>query len=109
MPRGETEHRVLAPYLVELIERNSYFRQPNVERRQIEKAAYKKGWELRLVLNNEDEVALADQLIRQSGLRPGRPFGKWGRWVIPMYGRRMVEVVQANVDLRKQGTRKKRA
>jgi hypothetical protein len=101
MPKVGTEQRVLAPYLVQLIERNSYLRQPNEDRRKEEKTNYRKGWELRLVLDNESEVEAAVRSIASSGLKAGRPFKKWSRWVIPLYGREAVKLIQQEVDLRK--------
>lgn len=109
MPKIGTEQHVLSPYLVQLIERNSYFRLPNEDRRKEEETNYRKGWELRLVVDNESEVEAAMRSIASSGLKAGRPFKKWSRWVIPLYGQKVVEVVQAGVDLKKQGRRKRRA
>ena len=92
----------LGRHLIELVERNAYIRQPNAERRKLEKTNYKKGWEVRLVLRNEAEVEVARRLLEKSGLKAGRPFPKARQWVLPLYGRRMVDLVNANADLRKR-------
>lgn len=94
----------LGPHLIKLIERNAYIRQPDAERRKLEKTHYKKGWEVRLVLGSEDEVKVARRLIRQSGLKAGRPFAKHRQWVLPFYGRKTVELIKANAEI---GTKRK--
>ncbi len=98
-----TTHDRLGAHLVKLIRRNAYVRQPNAERRKLEKTHYKKGWEVRLVLKSEAEVAVARRLLEKSGLKAGRPFAKARQWVLPLYGRKMVELVSAYADLGKKG------
>ena len=63
----------LERHLIELVERNAYIRQPNAERRKLEKTNYKKGWEVRLVLRNEAEVEVARRLLEKSGPAMGAP------------------------------------
>lgn len=92
----------LAPQLVELVRRNAYMRRPNPERRKREKTNYKKGWEVRLVLKDETEVEKAHRLVERSGLKAGKAFTKARQWILPLYGRRTVELVTAAVDLKKK-------
>lgn len=101
---GETEgagQERLAPELVRLISRNAYLRQPNIARRKSEKARYRKGWELRLVLRDEAALAAAQRLVEDSGLKAGRPFIKHSRWVLPLYGRKTVDLLKAHVRRRR--------
>ena len=70
--------------------RNAYFRRPDRARQQGGHRAYRKGWEVRLVLKDEDEVGLVSSLIRQVGLNPGRAFRKGRKWIVPIYGKEAV-------------------
>lgn len=81
--------------LLEIYMRNGYARTPNAERRTREKALYKKGWEIRLVLKNENELAEVRRLLRQAGIEPGRPFMKSKQWVQPLYGKEVAEKFEA--------------
>ena len=77
--------------LIELYRKNGYARTPNTKRRASEKAKYKKGWEIRLVLGSEDELDEVRRLLKQEGMEPGNPFRKSTRWVQPLYGKRIFE------------------
>lgn len=74
--------------------RNSYCRRPDEDRLQEGHRAYRKGWEVRLVLKDEDEVGLVNPLIRRVGLNPGKAFQKGKKWIVPVYGREAVESFQ---------------
>jgi hypothetical protein len=77
--------------LVGLFLRNGYVRSPSETRRDREGREYKKGYEVRLVLNTREELAQARRLLAQAGLRAGRPFAKHRRIVQPIYGREALE------------------
>lgn len=57
---------------------------------------YRKGWEVRLVLRNDEDVQRTRRLIEQVGLKPGRPFLKSGRPVQPIYGKAAVDWFRAD-------------
>jgi hypothetical protein len=104
----DTRSGQLDPGLILLIRRNAYVRQPNTKRRRREKTKYKKGWEVRIVLDDETEINFAQGLLDRSGVKAGRPFAKHRRWVIPVYGRTMVELIKKHTGLRKKRRRPKR-
>ena len=66
--------------------RNGYVRRIDRERREKEGALYKKGDEVRLVAGSRAELAEIRRLLRQAGLKPGRPFAKARQWRQPVYG-----------------------
>ena len=70
--------------------RNAYCRVPDAERIQEGCSNYKKGWEVRLILKDEDEVAIVSSLLYRVGLVPGKAFRKSKRWAVPIYGKRAV-------------------
>lgn len=63
---------------------------------------YKKGWELRLVLPDQETLAEVQRLIDAAGLRLARPHRKGSRIVQPIYQREQVlEVLRAaGMDVR---------
>ncbi|MCP4091984.1 MAG: hypothetical protein GY747_00935 [Planctomycetes bacterium] len=77
--------------------RNAYCRQPSAERLAEGYSKYKKGWEVRLILKDEDEVAIVCSLLWDVGLLPGKSFRKGKRWAVPIYGEEAVS------NLRKWG------
>ncbi len=62
--------------LVELFQRNGYMRVPNDDRREEEPRNYKKGYEIRLVANTQRAITAIRRLLRQAGLKSGKPFKK---------------------------------
>ena len=48
--------------------------------------AYKKGWEVRLVLTTPEETIAVASALETVGIRPGRTFLKYRRIVMPIYG-----------------------
>lgn len=74
--------------------RNAYCRRPDEARQQEGHRSYRKGWEVRLVLKDEDEVGLVSGLVRQVGLNPGKAFQKGRKWIVPIYGQEAVESFQ---------------
>lgn len=71
-------------------QRNSYCRRPDADRQQEGHRSYRKGWEVRLVLKDVDEVGLVSTLIRRVGLNPGKAFQKGRKWIVPIYGEEAV-------------------
>lgn len=67
--------------------RNGYLRGQSNDRLEEGHEAYKKGWEVRLVLHDTNEVEEARRLIERAGMRPGRVFQKHQCWIQPIYGR----------------------
>ncbi|MBM3740490.1 MAG: hypothetical protein FJW39_32470 [Acidobacteria bacterium] len=88
-PRSRTDltpsQTVLAACLIE----SGYTRKPDESRRGT--PAYKKGWEVRLVLKDHDEADFIKDCLIQAGMRPGKRFTKHGMIVQPVYGRSAVE------------------
>jgi hypothetical protein len=103
-----TESGQLDPGLILLIRRNAYVRQPNARRRRTEGTKCKKGWEVRIVLKDEADIDFAHGLLNRSGVKAGRPFAKHRRWVIPVYGRAMVELIKKHTGLRQKRRKQKR-
>ena len=87
--------RVLAR-LASFYRRNSCLRVPDSARLAEGHRVYKKGCELRLILEDARELAEARRLLAAAGFRPGRPYRKGPRWVQPLYGH---EAVARFVDL----------
>lgn len=71
--------------------RGGYMRRCDPERRKREGQAYKKGYEVRFVLDSQQAVRQVRRLLLGAGFRPGRTFRKSNRIVLPVYGRATVE------------------
>ena len=70
---------------------NAYMRMPNRERQKEEGQAYKKGYEVRLVVATLREAAQIRRSLKEVGLKGGKPFKKANQWVQPVYGQTAVE------------------
>ncbi len=81
--------------LARFFNRNAYCRKPDSSRQQEGYSQYKKGWEVRIILKDEDEVAIVTRLLWKVGLAPGKPFRKSRRWAVPVYGQEAVTSLQA--------------
>ncbi len=75
--------------LMALFRANGYIRRP-AEDRNGDPAAYKKGSEVRLVLQNPSAARSAVRLAKAVGLRPGKVYPKHARIVVPLYGQEAV-------------------
>ena len=75
------------------VRRNSCLRQPDPRRLRHREGEYKKGWELRIILESNEELARVRRLLRAAGLEPARPFAKRRQWIQPVYGRDAVLMV----------------
>ncbi len=79
-----------------LFERGGYIRRPNLDRLdEMGSQQYKKGYEVRLVLLTQTEVRLTKRLLKEVGLRVGKPFAKHSRIVLPIYGEEAVTWFEA--------------
>lgn len=77
--------------LVWLFRRNGYIRWQDEEQLKRGHRVYKKGHELRFVADDAEELELIQDLLRQVGLEPGRPFAKGRQFRQPVYGKRAVD------------------
>ncbi|MBI4729708.1 MAG: hypothetical protein HY775_09460 [Acidobacteria bacterium] len=78
--------------LREAFARDGYVRVPDLRRRQeLGSSTFKKGWEVRLVADTEDELWLLRSCLLVVGFSPGASFRKVRRRVLPVYGRSAVE------------------
>ncbi|GEM_PF-874269 len=76
--------------LIALFRASGYIRRP-VEDRNGSSANYKKGSEVRLVLDTHTAARSAARLARAVGLRPGKAYPKHARIVVPLYGNDAVQ------------------
>jgi len=91
-PRGVAKNRAAAMRLRWYFTRNGYVRLPNYKRRdKMPRQKYKKGYEVRLVACNAQEIREIRSLLKQLGLRPPRTFAKHKKIVQPVYGQAVVE------------------
>lgn len=72
--------------LTTVYHRNGYLRLPDLERREREKASYKKGWEVRLVAKDETELQEIRQAVDALDFKLAKPFPKATQWIQPIYG-----------------------
>ncbi len=78
--------------LKQLFERNACVRVPNAERRAARDGArYKKGYEVRFSLSDEDELEATLRALYRLDFTPGRPYIKNTQIVQPLYGRAQLE------------------
>lgn len=54
---------------------------------------YKKGYELRFSCGTEEDVRLVIQALGEAGCHSGRSYVKRNRIILPVYGRRQVEIL----------------
>lgn len=74
--------------LAESFERHGYVRQQDERRRRREGCAqYKKGDEIRIVVETKRELASLRKALERASFSPGKPFEKGRRWCQPIYGR----------------------
>ena len=78
--------------LKQLFKRSACVRVPNVERRAARGGvAYKKGYEVRFSLSNEDELEATLRALYRLDFTPGKPYIKNTQIVQPLYGRAQLE------------------
>lgn len=72
-------------------QRNGYKRIANEDRRLVLGKKYKKGWEVRLVADDETQLAQIRALLEIVSFKVRKPFQKHKQLVQPVYGKRAVE------------------
>lgn len=73
--------------LAALFERNGCIRRPNPKRlAKLGAQKYKKGSEVRLTVESEEELAYVQELLDVLDFTAGRPFAKARQFCIPLYG-----------------------
>ena len=77
--------------LKQFFQQYGYVRVANETRKEQQGRKYKKGYEVRLAVKTHSELAHIRQLLRQIGLKAGKPFQKHSRIVQPIYGQSAVE------------------
>jgi len=71
---------------------NGCFRAPNIARRKREGCRnYKKGYEIRFVADNKEELQKIRSLLRKAGFKTGKPYSKRSQIVQPIYGKNFYE------------------
>lgn len=81
--------------LVKYFNSNGYFRIPDENLRKIKGQDYKKGYEVRLVANDEKELSNINFLLIKAGFKVGKSFQKNNKFVQPIYGKDAVEKFQS--------------
>ena len=77
--------------------RGGYVRSADLDKRAIRgSSAYKKGYEVRFVLENATELKAVRRLLRAAGFRPAKPFTKHSKIVQPVYGRAAVDTIRGD-------------
>lgn len=84
--------------------RNGCARHPSLRMRRISGAAYKKGYEIRLVAWDEEELQDIQNLLAAAGLSAGKPWTKGSQTIQPIYGREPYERFMREVLRRRKKT-----
>lgn len=69
-------------------------RVPDPARRRDAPRDYKKGYEVRLVLETDRQARRARWLVERAGLTAGKAYDKGSRVVLPVYGRKSLETFE---------------
>lgn len=70
-------------------------RRPNSDRLKKEThTTYKKGYEVRFSVASAAELRQLRRWLRSVGLRPGRPYAKANRKIVPVYGKQAVDLIE---------------
>jgi hypothetical protein len=93
MAMDESSERThAAEVLGRFFHRNGYVRRQDAQRYEEQGYhKYKKGHEVRLVAQSQEELAEIRAALREAGFHPGRPFIKVRQWVQPLYGKDEVQ------------------
>lgn len=67
--------------------RNGYLRLPNEKLRKERGGDYRKGYEIRFVANNKNELKEIRSLLKEANFKPGKHFEKFNQFVLPVYGK----------------------
>lgn len=90
----------LESQLVKYFQRNGYFRIPDKNLRRQKGKDYKKGYEVRLVANDEKELLEINSLLTKAGFKVGKSFIKNNKFVQPIYGKDAVDKFQSFIKKR---------
>ena len=77
--------------LLTFFERNGCVRMVDEKRRKLLGQKYKKGYEVRLTANSEEELGTMRRLLQQVGFNPGKAYKKHLQIVQPIYGKPAIE------------------
>ena len=94
--------------LVNYFLRNGYFRFPDESLREIKGDDYKKGYEVRFVARDENELQKINSLLNKAGFKIGKAFQKNNKFVQPIYGKDSVEKFKSFLSEQKRKTIKKK-
>lgn len=71
--------------------RNGYVREADLAKRRASGSqSYKKGYEVRLVLESEAELREVARALKVAGIAAGKPFTKHSKLIQPIYGKAAV-------------------
>jgi hypothetical protein len=93
--------------LKQFFQQHGYVRVANETRKEQLGQKYKKGYEVRLVVKTQSELAHIRQLLHQIGFKAGKPFQKHSRIVQPIYGQSAVEWFSSTTLSEGKGARRK--
>lgn len=91
MNKKSSDCKSVKKQLKYLFRRNGYLRLPNKTRRKKDGQKYKKGYEIRFVAKNEEELTKIRDLLSEAGFKTGRPFSNGTQLVQPVYGKKLYE------------------
>lgn len=80
-----------AALLAAFFQRNGCVRIPNKKRRKLDGQTYKKGYEVRLTAGSAAELRSLRAQLKIAGFKPGKPYRKINRFILPIYGQAAVE------------------
>jgi len=109
MPKTELKETQLArQFLEEIFQRNGYLRIRNPDKWKLSGSSnYKKGFEIRFVSKNEDELKKIQASISSIGFKICKPYLRGGHMVQPLYGKEIALQFQAlkrlNIDTEGKG------
>jgi len=79
---GETPQR----YIVRAFLARGYVRVPRLEDAVGPPYPTKKGYEVRVVVRSDEELADVVRCMGEIGFKSGKPFKKHASWAVPIYG-----------------------
>lgn len=88
---GRSQRRAAEALLATHFAERGYIRYPNPVRLSEGSQIYRKGSEVRLVVDTREELDEVREALRLVGFRPARPFLKGSSHVQPVYGASAVE------------------
>ena len=78
--------------LIDYFNRNGCFRIPDKSKiKEQGTQSYKKGYEIRFVLRDDQELKKVKKLLGKAGFKCGKPYSKVSQMVQPVYGKKAQE------------------